>query len=84
MGEIGVTSLGSVSEYLLIQVDHTMYTYLRSEIQCILTTICCVSGCNYIYQIYIELQCRFSKIESCGGITQIRRNCNGIYPINPF
>jgi hypothetical protein len=34
--------------------------------------------------MYEELQWRFSKDESCSGVSQIAENCNGIYPINPI
>jgi hypothetical protein len=33
--------------------------------------------------MYRELQWRFSEVESCSSVSQIAKNCNGIYPINP-
>jgi hypothetical protein len=69
--------------FSLIRVDSTMYTYLRLGIRCILTSIYCVSGCNDIYQMYTELYWCSSKVESCSGVSPIRGNCNGVYPINP-
>jgi hypothetical protein len=43
----------------------------------------CLIGHNDIYEMYEELQWRFSKDENMGGISQICRNYIGIYPINP-
>jgi hypothetical protein len=43
----------------------------------------CLNGYNCVYGTCRELQCRFSKDESCSGISQIAKNCSDIYPINP-
>lgn len=34
---------------------------------------------NGIYRMYKELQWHFSKDESCSGVSQIARNCSGVY-----
>jgi hypothetical protein len=34
--------------------------------------------------MYRELQWRFSKVENYSGVSQIRGNCSGVYPINPI
>jgi hypothetical protein len=33
--------------------------------------------------MYTKLQWRFSKVDNYSGVSQIRGNCNGVYPINP-
>jgi hypothetical protein len=43
----------------------------------------CINEHNDIYQMYRDLQCCFSKDESCNGVSQIDKNCSDIYPINP-
>jgi hypothetical protein len=37
-----------------------------------------------IYEMYRELQCCFSKDESCSDVSQIARYCSGVYPVNPL
>ena len=67
----------------LTRVGPTMYTYIRQEIRVYIGCYMCLSGHNGIYELYRELQWRFSKDESCSGVSQIAENWSGIYPINP-
>jgi hypothetical protein len=57
-----------------------VYVYMV-EIRVYIVCNMCLSGCNGIYKIYIELQWRLSKVKSYGGVSQIAGNCNSFYPI---
>jgi hypothetical protein len=61
-----------------------MCMYIQSVIRRILTGICWVSGCNGVSQTYTKLEWHFSEVKSYNSVSQIRGNCNSIYPINPF
>jgi hypothetical protein len=57
-------------------------TYIWQVFRRILTSICWLSGCNGVSQTYTELEWYFSKVKSWSGVSQIRGNCSGVYPIN--
>jgi hypothetical protein len=67
----------------LIWLEPTIYTYRMMEIQVYIVWYMCLNRYNSVYEMYRELQWRFSKINNCGGVSQIVRNCSGIYLNNP-